>query len=41
MPEMEFKIDESYEHTKKISDILEQIKKEKHDAAGDRGDQKV
>jgi ribosome-binding factor A len=41
MPDMEFKIDESFEHTKKISDILDQIKKEKHDAAGDSGDQKV
>ena len=41
MPDMEFKIDVSFEHTKKISDILEKIKKEKHDAAGDRGDQKV
>lgn len=41
MPDMEFKIDVSFEHTKKINDILEQIKKEKHDATGDRGDQKV
>jgi ribosome-binding factor A len=41
MPDMEFKIDVSFEHTKKINDILEKIKKEKRDAAGDSGDQKV
>lgn len=41
MPDIEFKIDESFEHTKKIYDILDKIKKEKPDAAGDRGDQKV
>ena len=41
MPDIEFKIDESYEHTRKIHDILEQIKKEKRDAEGDRGDQKA
>lgn len=41
MPDIEFKIDESYEHTKKIYDILDRIKKERRDAEGDRGDQKV
>jgi ribosome-binding factor A len=41
MPDIEFKIDESFEHTKKIFDILDKIKKEKRDAAGDSGDQKV
>jgi ribosome-binding factor A len=41
MPGIEFKIDESIEHTKKIHDILENIKKEKHDTAGDRGDKKA
>ena len=37
MPELEFKIDESLEHTKHVYDILDQLKKEKHDAKGDRG----
>ena len=41
MPDIEFKIDESLEHTKKILDILDKIKKEKPDAAGDTGDQKA
>lgn len=41
MPDIEFKIDESFEHTKKIFDILDKIKKEKPDAGSDRGDQKV
>ena len=41
MPDIEFKIDESLEHTKKILDILDKIKKEKPDAAGDTGDQKT
>ena len=39
MPELEFKIDESFEHTKRVFDILDKIKKERHDAEGDRGDQ--
>jgi ribosome-binding factor A len=39
MPELEFKIDESFEQTKRIFDILDKIKKERHDAEGDRGDQ--
>ncbi len=41
MPNIEFKIDESLEHTNKILDILNKIKKEKPDAAGDTGDQKA
>jgi ribosome-binding factor A len=41
MPDIEFKIDESYEHTKKVLDILDQIKKEKRDAEGDPGDKGV
>jgi ribosome-binding factor A len=41
MPDIEFKIDESIEHTRKISDILDQIKKEKRNAEGDRGDQEA
>ncbi len=39
MPDIEFKIDESLEHTKKIHDILDKLKKEKlDDNEGDRGD---
>ena len=38
MPEITFAIDESLEHAKHIYDILEQIKKEKGNAKGDRGD---
>jgi ribosome-binding factor A len=41
MPEIDFRIDDSYEHTKKIHDILDKIKKEKRDAEGDRGDQEA
>jgi ribosome-binding factor A len=41
MPDIEFKIDESYEKTKKIFDILDQINKEKRDVAGDKGDQGI
>ena len=41
MPEIAFAIDESLEHTKHIYDILDQIKKERSDAKGDRGDKEV
>ncbi len=41
MPNLEFKIDESLEYTNRILDILNKIKKEKPDAAGDTGDQKA
>jgi ribosome-binding factor A len=35
MPEIEFKIDDSFEKTRKIFDILDRIKKERRDAEGD------
>ena len=41
MPEIAFAIDESLEHTKHIYDILDQIKKERSDAKGDRGDKEA
>jgi ribosome-binding factor A len=41
MPDIEFKIDESIEHTRKINDILDRIRKERLDAKGDRGDQEA
>ena len=41
MPEIAFAIDESLEHTQHIYDILNQIKKERSDAKGDRGDKEV
>ena len=41
MPEIVFAIDESLEHAKHIYDILDQIKKEKHNAKSDRGDKEV
>lgn len=41
MPEIEFKIDESFEHAKKIYDLLDKLKKESEDAKRNRGDQGV
>ena len=41
MPEIAFAIDESLEHTKHIYDILDQIKRERSDAKGDRGDKEA
>lgn len=41
MPDIAFAIDESLEHTKHIYDILDQIKKERGNAKGDRGDKEV
>lgn len=45
MPELDFRIDESFEHTKQIYDILDKLKKEKGDDDGDgkssRGDKKT
>ncbi len=41
MPEIDFRLDRSFEHTKRIYDILETLKKEKEtrdvDKEGDRG----
>ncbi|MFH0763636.1 MAG: 30S ribosome-binding factor RbfA [Candidatus Omnitrophota bacterium] len=39
MPQIEFKIDETLEHTRKIYDLLDKLKKEKADADDNRGDQ--
>jgi len=42
MPQIEFKIDETLEHTKKIYDLLDKLKKEKKekaDAGNNRSDQ--
>lgn len=44
MPEIEFKIDETLEHTRKIYDLLEKLKKEKKersDAGDNRSDQQI
>ena len=41
MPEIVFAIDESLGHAKHIYDILDQIKKERKDAEGNRGDKEV
>ena len=41
MPDIEFKIDESYEHTRRIYDILDKLEKEKRDAEGDRGNKEA
>ena len=41
MPEIAFAIDESLEHTKHIYDILDQIKRERSNAKGDRGDKEA
>ena len=41
MPEIAFAIDESLGHAKHIYDILDQLKKERIDGKGDRGDQEV
>ena len=41
MPEIVFKIDESLEHTKKIYDLMERLKKERKDEEGDRGDKEA
>ena len=38
MPDIEFKIDDSLERTRRVYDILDRIKKESHDPEGDRGD---
>jgi len=35
MPDIEFKIDESLEHTKHIFDLLDKLKKERRDESGD------
>ena len=37
MPEIEFKIDQSLEHTKHIYDLLDKLKKERNDERSDRG----
>lgn len=41
MPDIEFKIDESMDHAKHIYDILENLKKEKKNETGDRGDKEA
>jgi ribosome-binding factor A len=41
MPEMEFKIDESLEHTQHILGLIDRIKKERGDGEGNRGDKKI
>ena len=41
MPEIAFAIDESLAHAKHIYDILDQIKREKNDAKGHRGDKEI
>ena len=40
-PEINFKIDESLEHTKKIYDLLDKLKKERLDAEDNKGDQEA
>jgi len=41
MPEIEFKIDESFEHTKEIYDLLDKLKKERENESGDRDDKET
>lgn len=41
MPQIEFKIDETLEHTRKIYDLLAKLKKEKADAGDNRSDKKI
>ena len=38
VPELSFRIDDTIEHTRRIFDLMDRIKKEKKDAEGDRGD---
>lgn len=38
MPDIDFKIDDSIEHTKQIYNIIDKLKKEREDAEGNRGD---
>jgi len=40
-PEIAFAIDDSLEHTRKICDILDKLKKEKQNGRCDRGDKEV
>ena len=41
MPEIVFKIDNSFDNTKHVYDLLDKLKKERPDAKGDRGDKAV
>lgn len=41
MPDIEFKIDESLEHTRRIYGILEELKRESEDGTRDRGDKET
>lgn len=41
MPDIEFKVDESLEHTQQIYDLLDKLKKEKRDAEDNRGDKEA
>lgn len=38
MPEISFRIDKSWEHTRNIDDVLKKIKKEKLNEGSDKGD---
>ncbi|MDP3804790.1 MAG: 30S ribosome-binding factor RbfA [Candidatus Omnitrophota bacterium] len=40
-PDIDFRIDGSIEHTKKIYDLLDRLKKEKRNAEGNRGDKEI
>lgn len=41
MPEIEFKIDDTLEHTQKIFNLIDKIKKERGDGEDSRGDKKI
>ncbi len=43
MPNIEFKIDRSWQHARKVQDLLDKIEKERHsnDAGSDRGDKEA
>lgn len=41
MPEIEFKIDESFEHTKRVYDILDKLNREKNDEKSHRRDKEA
>jgi len=41
VPELDFRIDDTLEHTKQIYDILNKLKKERKDEEGNRGDKEV
>jgi len=41
MPDIEFKIDNSFDNVKGVYDIMDKLKKERLDAKGDRGDKET